>query len=152
LNKSFVTNAATLSLAVLAYALQHRLFFIVSIFALSGTVTNWLAIHILFEKIPGMYGSGDIPARFYDFKLGILKMLMTQVFSEEDIDRFLTKDKAQNPGNHLSPVIEKIDLDSAFDTLVKTIMQFSIGGMLTMLDGQEALAPLKKFDNRHHIE
>ena len=38
------------------------------LFALSGAVTNWLAIHMLFEKVPGLYGSGVIPARFEEFK------------------------------------------------------------------------------------
>ena len=39
-------------------------------FALSGGITNWIAIHMLFEKIP-FYGSGVIPKRFEEFKTGI---------------------------------------------------------------------------------
>lgn len=144
LNKSFITNALALGLAIIAYSIQHRLLFTVSIFALSGAITNWLAIHMLFEKIPGMYGSGVIPARFEDFKLGIRDLMMTQFFSEENIDRFLNRDKLQNPGHHLSAVIEKVNLEPAFDTLVKTIMESSFGGMLSMLGGQEALTPLKQ--------
>jgi uncharacterized membrane protein YheB (UPF0754 family) len=144
LNKSFFTNITALTLAIIAYSIEHSLLFTVSIFALSGAVTNWLAVHMLFERVPGMYGSGVIPARFEDFKLGIRDLMMTQFFSEENIDRFLNRDKLQNPGQHLSPVIEKINLEPAFDTLVKTIMESSFGGMLAMLGGQEALIPLKQ--------
>ena len=28
---------------------------------LSGGLTNWLAVHMLFEKVPLLYGSGAIP-------------------------------------------------------------------------------------------
>jgi uncharacterized membrane protein YheB (UPF0754 family) len=129
LNKSLITNIAALSLAIVAYSIQHSLLFTVSIFALSRAITNWLAVHMLFEKVPGMYGSGIIPALFEDFKLSIRELMMTQFFSEENIDRILNRDKAQNPGQHLSPVIEKINLEPAFNTLVKTIMESSFGGM-----------------------
>jgi len=36
----------------------------IGLFALSGSITNWLAVHMLFEKVPFLYGSGVIPARF----------------------------------------------------------------------------------------
>ena len=91
-----------------------------------------------------MYGSGVIPARFEDFKLSIRDLMMTKFFSEENIDRFLNRDKLQNLGHHLSTVIEKVNLEPAFDKLVKTIMGSSFGGMLSMLGGQEALTPLKQ--------
>ena len=42
-------------------------------FALSGAVTNWLAIHMLFERVPGLYGSGVIPLHFQDFKKGSIR-------------------------------------------------------------------------------
>ena len=45
------------------------------LFALSGGLTNWLAIHMLFERIPFLYGSGVIPERFEDFKQGIASSL-----------------------------------------------------------------------------
>jgi hypothetical protein len=43
---------------------------------------------MLFEKVPGLYGSGVIPARFEDFKDGIRELIMQQFFTEENIDRF----------------------------------------------------------------
>ena len=60
--------------------------FSVGLFALSGAVTNWLAVHMLFEKVPGLYGSGVIPARFEEFKLAIRHLMMEQFFTEENID------------------------------------------------------------------
>ena len=99
---------------------------------------------MLFEKVPGLYGSGVIPARFEEFKLGIRQLMMNQFFSDDNIDRFLNRDKLKNPDLHLAQVITKINLDPAFDTLVKTILESSFGGMLSMLGGEQALTPLKQ--------
>ena len=50
------------------------------LFALSGAITNWLAIYMLFERVPGLYGSGVIPLHFEDFKTGINDLIMHQFF------------------------------------------------------------------------
>ncbi len=144
MNKSLVTNLIALLVTITAYSIHHDILFSVGIFALSGAITNWLAIHMLFEKVPGLYGSGVIPAHFEEFKLGIRNLMMAQFFNDENIDRFLSKGQPSHMGQHLEPVIQKLDLAPAYDTLVKTIMESSFGGMLAMFGGQEALVPLKE--------
>jgi uncharacterized membrane protein YheB (UPF0754 family) len=143
MNKSLVTNGLAVAIVIAGYLLQQSVVLSVGLFAVSGAITNWLAIYMLFEKVPGLYGSGVIPARFEDFKAGIKSLMMMQFFTAENIDRFL-----QGGGNgndlHLAPVIEKVDLSSAFDSLVETIMQSSFGSMLGMFGGAAALVPLKE--------
>lgn len=143
MNKSLVTNGLAIIVVIVGYLLQQSIILSVGLFSLSGAITNWLAVHMLFEKVPGLYGSGVIPARFEDFKLGIKNLMMVQFFTADNIDRFL---KGGEGGNdlHLAPVIEKVDLSPSFDTLVETIMQSSFGSMLGMFGGQEALDPLKE--------
>ncbi len=143
MNKNIITNLVAALLILLGYLLHYPLLFTMGLFALSGAITNWLAIYMLFEKVPGLYGSGVIPARFEEFKLGIKQLMMTQFFTAENIDRFL-KGSSDNPDLHLAPVIEKVDLSPAFDSLVDTIMQSSFGSMLGMFGGQDALQPLKE--------
>jgi len=143
-NKSFLTNGLAAIIVIIGYTMQNPIVLSIGLFALSGAVTNWLAIHMLFEKVPGLYGSGVIPARFEDFKLGIKELMMTQFFTPENIDRFLKGTDDSNKDLHLAPVIEKVDLSPAYDSLVKVIMESSFGGMLGMFGGQEALAPLKE--------
>ena len=143
MNKSLVTNSLAVIVVVIGYVLQQSVILSVGLFALSGAITNWLAVYMLFEKIPGLYGSGVIPARFEDFKSAIKNLMMVQFFTAENIDRFLKGD-AGNSDLHLAPVIEKVDLSPSFDTLVETIMQSSFGSMLGMFGGQEALEPLKE--------
>jgi len=143
-NKSFLTNSLAAIIVIIGYTMQNPIVLSIGMFALSGAVTNWLAIHMLFEKVPGLYGSGVIPARFEDFKLGIKELMMTQFFTPENIDRFLKGTDDSNKDLHLAPVIEKVDLSPAYDSLVKVIMESSFGGMLGMFGGQEALTPLKE--------
>jgi len=143
MNKSIITNGIAIIVIISAYLLHNQMALNVGLFALSGAITNWLAIHMLFERVPGLYGSGVIPARFEDFRRSIKELMMTQFFTADNIDRFL-----QNPGAtndfHLAPVIKKVDLSPAFDSLVNVIMASSFGGMLGMLGGQDALTPLKE--------
>ena len=144
MNKSIITNSLAILVVAAGLILKNELVLTIGLFALSGAVTNWLAIHMLFEKVPGLYGSGVIPARFEDFKLAIRNLMMEQFFTEENIDRFLRVSDGIKPDLHLTPVIEKVDLSSSFDSLVKVIMESSFGGMLGMFGGQDALTPLKE--------
>jgi hypothetical protein len=121
------------------------------LFALSGGVTNWLAIHMLFERVPGLYGSGVIPLRFEEFKVGIRELIMEQFFDRVDLDSFLgskTGDDNSSMSERVATEIGKslygIDLDSAFDRLLDVILASSFGGMLGMLGGRDALAGLKE--------
>jgi len=143
-NKSIATNAIALVASAISYFQGYQIIFIMSVFALSGALTNWLAVHMLFEKVPGLYGSGVIPAHFEEFKQGIRKLIMEQFFNDENINRFLNQSQLPDSQPDLSPVIEKLDLSPAFDTLVITIMESSFGSMLSMVGGKEALTPLKQ--------
>jgi uncharacterized membrane protein YheB (UPF0754 family) len=125
------------------YFLNQHLIFTVGLFALSGAITNWLAVHMLFEKVPGLYGSGVIPARFEDFKLGIRHLLMEQFFTKGNIDRFLSESPGKSNVVDLKPIITKIDLAPVFDNLIDVIENSSFGGMLAMVGGSDALIPLR---------
>ncbi|GIU53184.1 hypothetical protein TUM4249_28250 [Shewanella sp. KT0246] len=142
LNKSLVTNVIAAALVLIGYFAEITMVFTIGLFALSGAVTNWLAVHMLFEKIPGLYGSGVIPSRFEEFKAGIKHLMMEQFFTQENIDRLLTENSAS--AIDLTPVIDKVDLEPSFDALVTTVENSSFGGMLSMFGGTEALIPLKE--------
>ncbi|MEH6823901.1 MAG: DUF445 domain-containing protein [Motiliproteus sp.] len=144
MNKSLLTNVLAFAAALAGYLLQWPLLQSAGLFALSGALTNWLAIHMLFEKIPGLYGSGVIPSRFGEFKLGIKTLIMEQFFTAENIERFLGAEKGIQPNLHLAPVIEKLDLSPLFDALVKAIEESSLGGMLAMVGGVAALQPMRE--------
>lgn len=142
MNKSAMTNLVALLFCVIGYFLPVHgdLFFTVGLFALSGGITNWLAVHMLFEKIPFLYGSGVIPSRFEDFKAGIKKLIVEEFFSHEHIERFFL----QNSETMGSSIVEKIDFDRVFNGLTEAIEGSSLGGMLSMVGGRKALEPLRE--------
>lgn len=144
MNKGLITNLLALVLLGSGYALDHSILLFAGLFAFSGAITNWLAIHMLFEKVPGLYGSGVIPARFEDFKLGIKQLMMSQFFTHQNIDRFLNQEMASATSMDLTPVIDTIDLSPSFDSLVEVIEQSAFSGMLAMVGGSEALQPLRE--------
>ena len=144
LDKSITTNVIA-ALAVFAgYLLAQPILLSVGLFALSGALTNWLAIYMLFEKVPGLYGSGVVPSRFEEFKEGIAHLMMKQFFTAENIERFLSQQGDAEHSINLQPVIEKIDLSPAFDALISTVSQSSFGAMLSMFGGTDAIEPLRE--------
>ena len=62
MNKSFVTNLSAFILTIIGIFSPYysEQILTVGLFALSGSITNWLAVHMLFEKVPLLYGSGII--------------------------------------------------------------------------------------------
>jgi len=144
MNKSLLTNIIALALLAGGYQTGNQIAFYAGLFAFSGAITNWLAIHMLFEKVPGLYGSGVIPARFEEFKAAIKNLMMEQFFTQENIDKFLSKEIAGGKSLNLEPVIEKIDFNPTFESLVDVIANSQFGGMLAMFGGTEALQPMKQ--------
>ncbi len=144
MNKSLLTNLIALIVLISGYCFDNTIIFYAGLFAFSGAVTNWLAVHMLFEKVPGLYGSGIIPARFEEFKAAIKTLMMEQFFTEQNIDRFLNKEMAGDKTLNLEPILEKVDFNPTFDSLVNVIANSSFGGMLAMVGGTEALIPLKE--------
>jgi hypothetical protein len=115
------------------------------LFALSGGVTNLIAIHMLFERVPGLYGSGVVQLRFEEFKVGIRRLIMGQFFDKADLQSFFSElgDGSTKLKSKVAEGIGELDLDSAFESLLDVIMTSSFSGMLGMLGGRDALNSLK---------
>jgi len=143
LNKSFITNLIAFILIGISFSLPayKELFLYTGLFALSGALTNQLAIHMLFEKVPFLYGSGVIPARFEAFKEAIKNLMMEEFFTKEQLQNFFEKEEKKL---NLTPIIEETDFSPAFDALSKTVMESSFGGMLGMFGGEDALEGLRE--------
>ena len=148
LNKSFTTNFIAFILVGLSFIVPKYkdLLLYMGLFALSGAVTNQLAIHMLFEKVPFLYGSGVIPARFEAFKKAIKDLMMQEFFTQEQLQNFFANEEKKID---LTPIIEETDFSPAFDALSKTVMESSFGGMLGMFGGESALENLREpFSNK----
>ncbi|MCL1073270.1 DUF445 domain-containing protein [Shewanella dokdonensis] len=140
---SVTTNMLAVLLVIIGWISGNHVVWNIGVFALSGAITNWLAVYMLFEKVPGLYGSGVIPARFEAIKQAIANLIMEQFFTEANIDKFLSR-KTDAPLLDVKALLGKLDLAPAFDALLSTVAQSSFGGMLSMFGGTEALMPLKQ--------
>ena len=142
MNKSLITNLVAISIIMIGFVFkdQHSFILMTGILAFSGSITNWIAIHMLFEKVPFLYGSGVILDRFEDIKIGIRNLIIEELFSPEQINKFLLESKDSLSEN----LIHKIDFDRIFQGLVEAIEGSQLGGMLAMVGGRKALEPLKE--------
>lgn len=147
-NKSLTTNvlaAACLGTGYLLPEPYHAPVTNMGLFALSGAVTNWIAIHMLFEKIPGLYGSGIIPLHFKEFKQSIHEMMMHQFFTKENVTRLFEShsEEGDGPTVHFEPIIDDTDFTPAFEALIESVKESPLASMLSMVGGPNALEPLR---------
>lgn len=144
MSKSLSTDIISFLLIGLSFlmpsAYHHPMLF-TGLFALSGAVTNQLAIHMLFEKVPFLYGSGVIEKNFDLFKTSIKTMMMQQFFTKEQLEDFFAKEEQKID---LAPLLENTDFSPAFDALSKTVMESRFGGAISMFGGEAALEGLRE--------
>ena len=155
LTKNLAPNLVALALigaSFLTPAPYQAVLFSTGLFALSGALTNWLAVHMLFERVPGLYGSGVITLHFEEFKDGILRLVHEELFNPDKVDALFSGNgdpTASSEGSllqdmDLEPLLKSVDLDSAYDQLVATILDSSFGSMLAMVGGEAALQPMRE--------
>lgn len=144
MSKSFVANFLAFIIAVVGFLLNNELLLMVGLFALSGAVTNAIAIYMLFEKVPFLYGSGVVENRFTQFKEGIHSLMMNEFFTKQNLQRFFEEEVSNKSSFNLSPILEKTDFSPAFESLKTAVIESPFGGMLGMFGGVAALDPLKE--------
>ncbi len=105
-DKHLMPNLIALALIAISFTLPapwQALLLSTGLFALSGALTNWLAVHMLFERVPGLYGSGVITLHFEEFKAGIVRMVNEELFSQDKVDRLLVQPATQEQSNASNP-------------------------------------------------
>ena len=145
MNKSNITNIITVITMLFGYLNGNNLIYMVGLFAFSGAITNSLAIHMLFEKVPFLYGSGVIESKFSQFKISIHNLLMNQFFTKEHLTRFFQEEiSSAKKTIDFEKILNKTDFSPAYESLKESVMQSSFGGMLSMFGGEAALEPLRE--------
>ena len=143
-SKSTITDIISLFLIILSFYAPEpysKYLLYTGLFAISGAITNQLAIYMLFNRVPFLYGSGVIEENFESFKSSIKDMIMNQFFTKEQIvDFFKKEDKKLN----LAPLVESADFTPAFSALKKSVMESSLGNALNLFGGEKALDKLEE--------
>ena len=113
----------------------------IGLFAFSGAVTNQLAIFMLFNRVPLLYGSGVIENNFETFKDSIKNMIMKQFFNPEQLKAFF---QGEEQNIDLAPLVKSADFSPAFNALSQSVMESKLGDMLNMFGGEKALESLRE--------
>ena len=153
MNKSLFTNIIAAFFIFFGLAsnvtFSHEIF-IIGLFALSGAVTNALAVHMLFERVPYLYGSGVVENRFDEFKRAIHSLMMNEFFTKQNLEKFFEQELVDKKSHFdFTKLLDKTDFSPAYDSLKAAVMESSFGNMLGMFGGEAALEPLKEpFTNK----
>ena len=149
MRKSTITNIIALSLVILSFytpSEYREYLYYAGLFALSGAITNQIAIYMLFNKIPFLYGSGVIELNFEKFKRAIKEMIMEQFFTKERLNNFFQEEENSID---LAPIIKDTDFNVAFDALKESVMESKFGQVINMFGGEDTLENLRdSFNNK----
>ena len=142
MNKSILTNIVALLITLIGIInpFENSLLLMIGLFSLSGGITNWIAIHMLFEKVPFVYGSGIIPKNFLMFKQAIKDLVIKEFFSRNNVEVFTSKISEEA----IISISKNINYSNIFEGLTESIESSQLGGMLSMVGGKKALEPLRK--------
>ena len=141
MNKSVLTNLTAVLITFIGlFPIYNEIIFFTGLFALSGSITNWLAIYMLFDKVPFIYGSGVIPRNFVMFKAGIRNIVINEFFAGDNFEKFVK----QNSESLKTKIETNLNFEKVFLKLTDAIEESSLGGLLGMIGGKEALNPLKE--------
>ncbi|KAJ5070458.1 hypothetical protein M0811_10930 [Anaeramoeba ignava] len=101
-NKGFLSNLTSftiflIGLIIRASSQTHtnsnkagRYILSMGLFGFAGGITNWLAIKMLFDKIPFLYGSGIIPRRFREIRETVKNTIMKTFFDEKYLKKYIS--------------------------------------------------------------
>lgn len=147
INKAFASHVLAILSIVTGLLSANAYFLNAGLFALSGTITNALAIHMLFERVPGLYGSGVVVIYFEEIKLAIRQVIMEQFFSGQALAGAMSGGEGSltaSLSQQLGGVVDEMNFDKAFESLTDAIMSSSMGGMLGLVGGVKALDGLRE--------
>jgi len=144
LSKSTITDMVSVAFIGVGVSLPQpyaQPILAVGLFAFSGAITNQVAIYMLFNRVPFLYGSGVIENNFETFKDSIKEMIMKQFFNESQLIAFFQNEEKKID---LAPLVESADFSPAFDALTQSVMESKFGEMLNMFGGEKALEGLRE--------
>jgi uncharacterized membrane-anchored protein YjiN (DUF445 family) len=144
ISKSTITDLTSIAFILLSTITPQpyaNILLMIGLFALSGAVTNQLAIHMLFHKVPLLYGSGVIEKNFESFKGSIKAMIMKQFFTKEQLSEFF---RGEEQKIDLAPLVDSADFSPAFIALKQSVMESKLGDALNFFGGEKALDSMRE--------
>ncbi|KAL0224770.1 hypothetical protein RCL1_002682 [Eukaryota sp. TZLM3-RCL] len=116
----------------------NEYFLAFGLFGFAGGVTNWLAIKMLFDKIPFIYGSGVIPARFKEIRKSVKDAIMRTFFDQKYLEKYLSKKAGAilgglNVEEKIRQLLESPVVDDIIDAKLKEFSQRPEAVFITLM-------------------
>ncbi|XP_070575839.1 uncharacterized protein [Ptychodera flava] len=110
----------------------------IGIFGFSGGAANWVAIKLVFYRIPGLIGSGVIPRHYMEIKQRIKSMVIEIFFEQEFLSRYLAEKgdaflSAINLEDQMKETTESGHMDVLIDKQIKMMVTEPEGAMFKMV-------------------
>ena len=129
-----------------------RLIIAFGLFGFAGGITNWLAVKMLFDKVPFLFGSGVIPRRFKEIREAIKVQVLEMFFDKEFLSHYLgPRSKEILKSIDLPGILRKMTSSPDFDQMfISKLTEISLRpeGMMLLTISQmvsEVLLPLIKY-------
>jgi len=96
------------------------------LFGFSGGFTNWIAVTMLFVRVPGLIGSGVIPVRYVQIRETVKDVIMDTFFDPEFLNSFLGGKLEQyganiKPEEHVQGMLESDEFSKKIDDNLNTL-------------------------------
>eukprot|EP00762_Andalucia_godoyi_P001896 ANDGO_06017.mRNA.1 hypothetical protein AMSG_06634 len=152
LNKGFLSNLFTFVMMVIGFIIvivsdskgdkSHAVIgdyvLAFGLFGFMGGFTNWIAIKMLFDKIPGLYGSGIIPLRFKEIREVVKNVIMKTFFDEAYLRRYASQKIGQLAGSmniedKIKKLLESPQIDAVIELKLGELASRPEGMVLAMM-------------------
>eukprot|EP00746_Dinoflagellata_sp_MGD_P009266 gnl/MRDRNA2_/MRDRNA2_118757_c0_seq1.p1 gnl/MRDRNA2_/MRDRNA2_118757_c0~~gnl/MRDRNA2_/MRDRNA2_118757_c0_seq1.p1 ORF type:complete len:391 (-),score=80.77 gnl/MRDRNA2_/MRDRNA2_118757_c0_seq1:86-1258(-) len=162
-NRGGIANGITFFLLVVGLVLQfvldeemqpYNFVLAIGVFGFAGGITNWLAVKMLFDKIPGLYGSGVIPMQYKNIRKTVKTEIMHTFFDEDYLKGYIGQRAPEllrrlNIHERLMKVINAPDFDEKMAAKLEEISATPQGMILAMVKpfmsgGLAGLVPMVK--------
>lgn len=159
-NMGDLANLCTFLVMVLGILLKHyvgdtfsRCVLAFGLFGFAGGITNWLAVKMLFDRVPFLFGSGVIPRQFKDIRKAIKDAVLQMFFDKSFLKSYLGPRsrellKSLDLSKILKDTMNAPEFDQMFVDKLTDISNRPEGMMLqtmaTMFGGVELMAPTLK--------
>lgn len=160
LNMGDISKVCTFLVMVVGIVLKHyigstfsRYVLAFGLFGFAGGVTNWLAVKMLFDRIPFLLGSGVIPRQFKEIRKAIKDAVLQMFFDKTFLESYLgPRSKELVQSLDLSKLLKDGMNDPEFDKVfVEKLTDIAnrpegmmLQTMATMFGGVELMAPTLK--------
>tara|TARA_B100001250_G_scaffold414534_1_gene453647 strand:- start:5198 stop:5923 length:726 start_codon:yes stop_codon:yes gene_type:complete len=116
------------------------------LFGFAGGFTNWLAVKMLFDRVPFLYGSAVIPNRFREIRQAVKDAIMHYFFDQEHLESFFESQlNAKLAGSDISVKVRDLLRSEAVENIVDSeideLMKSPHGLMLKMV-GPKVIKPI----------